>query len=313
VEREKFIERPKASREFSSVQPLLDSLSGFRTLHLLINFPIFEGTSPTHRLSSGFASDDELVGDPPVRQVEPFSQQISFTSRWQVDLFLSEAAFSVHVLVGRYQWLLVAPLQICHIVQGWSVRFNSDKPALIRVHPNLTEAFAELSLALAPEHELIFLSPSKSPPTASQLPGIGINSFPPDSMPDDLPQGPSEGFFSPVSMLVASPTFDSDHESGNHMFNVIYNEFGNAPVRLRRCKGSQLEEIPTSGYSLVIPFHEFDRQYKDSLVFELMMALPYFCWPCPVISSRQVLEKMEPTIADRLRRVPRPSGDGGPV
>jgi hypothetical protein len=280
----------------------------------MINFPGFEGTSPTPQLSTGFVSDDDLVGDPPVRQVEPFTQQISFTSRWQVDLFLSEAAFSVHVLVGRYQWLLVAPLQICFIVQDWSVRYNSDKPALIRVHPNLTEAFLELSLALAPEHELIFLSPSKIPTTSSQLPGIGINSFPPESMPEDLPQGPSEGFFSPVSMLIASPTFDTDQESRHHTFNVIYNEFGNAPVRLRRCHGAkQLDEIPSSGYSLVIPFHEFDRQYKDSLVYELMMELPYFCWPCPILSSQQVLERMEPTIADRLRRVPRPSGDGGPV
>jgi len=162
-DRENFIGRPKASQSYQDIQPLLDSLSGFRTLHLLVNFSGFEKGIPRHHLSTGFVSDDDLAGDMRFRQPEGFFQQISFTSRWQVDLFMSEAAFSVHVLVGNYQWLVVAPLAICHLIQQWSVQHNSTRPALIRVHPNLTEAFQELGLALAPGHELIFLSPQKFP------------------------------------------------------------------------------------------------------------------------------------------------------
>ena len=311
-DRENFIGRPKASQSYHDIQPLLDSLSGFRTLHLLINFSGVEKGNPRHHLSSGFASDDDLAGDLKVRQPECFYQQISFTSRWQVDLFLSEAAFSVHVLVSGYQWLVVAPLAICQLIQQWSVRNNATRPALIRSHPNLTEAFQELGLALAPDHELIFLSPQKFPETISQLPGFGMRSFRPEELPDDLPSGPSQAFFSPVTMLVASPSFDEHDDSSNQKFNVLYTDFGNSPVKLRRCQGRRaLEEFTPQGYTFVIPFHEFDRQYKDTLAFELMQAMPYYCWPSPVLSTRQVLELMEPAFADRPHRVLRPSDDGG--
>ena len=298
-EREKFIGRPKLSK-FKQIQPLLDSLPGFRTLHLLINFTGFEGHKSWMSLTTGFISDDEMVRGQFLRSHESFCQMFSFTSRWQVDIFMSEVAFSVHALVDGYQWLVVAPLHICHIIQMWSVECNGDQPALIRMHPNLTEAFADLALALASSHEMVFLSPERIPESQSGLSGIGNNSFHPSAFPNDLPSGPSEGFFSPVSMLVASPEFDNDDSSMHRKFSVIFTDFGNSPVRLHRCEGRQeLSNFSPSGYSFVIPFHETDCQCKDTLVHDLMLAMPYYCWPCPALSSKQVVALMEPSHADR--------------
>jgi len=309
-ERTQFIGRPRTSAAFQAIQPLLNSLSGFRSLHLLINFPGFVDSSPRVQLTTGFTSDDELVTGQPIRPFEPFSQFISFTSRWEVDLFMSEAAFSVFVLVQGFQWLLVAPLQICHIIQKWSIEHNGDAPAIIRMHPNLTAAFSEIALAMAPDHQLIFLSPVDVPGEPS---GVAMK-FLPDSLPEGLPTGPSEAFFSPVSMLVVPPHFDLDLNCEQKRFSALYTEYGNSPIRLRRLNGTrEMWDFVPSGYSLVIPFHEFDRQYKDSLVFRLMMALPYYCWPCPAHNSRQALDHMEPAFADRPHRVPCPSGDGGSV
>jgi hypothetical protein len=310
-ERDQFIGRPRVSEGLQAVQPLLNSLSGFRSLHLLINFPGFVDSSPRVQLTSGFTSDDELVTGQPTRPFEPFSQFFSFTSRWEVDLFMSEAAFSVFVLVQGLQWLLVAPLQICHIIQKWSVKHNGDAPAIIRMHPNLSAAFSEIALAMAPDHQLVFLSPVDAP--GEQAPGLSMKFFP-DSLPEGLPAGPSEAFFPPVSMLVVPPHFDLDVSCEQRKFSALYTDYGNSPIRLRRLNGRRemFDFIPT-GYSLILPFHEFDRQYKDSLIFALMMALPYYCWPCPAHNARQALDHMEPAFADRPHRVPSPSGDGGSV
>ena len=312
AERTCFIGRPRPSPAFTSLVPLMSALSGFRTLHLMINFPGFVSANGCPKLSTGFVSDDELVSALPVRPFEPFCQQVSFTSRWQVDLLLSEAAFSVHTFVQGFQWLVVAPLHICYLIQSWANSHNQGKPALIRMHPNMTEAFQELSLALAPDHELLFLSPSKDPDMLSQMPGIGMYSHSPDSLPDDLPSGPSEAFFPPVSMLITSPNFDTADESRDQTFSVIYTDFGNSPVRLRRCNGrAALREFWPKGYSFVVPFHEAESQYINTLVYDLMEAMPYFCWPCHALSSRHILDRMEPSLADQLHCIPVPSGDGG--
>jgi hypothetical protein len=101
-------------------------------------------------------------------------------------------------------------------------------------------------------------------------------------------------------MLVVPPHFDKDDTSLTRTFSVIFTDFGNSPVRLHRCHGrvAFCDFLPT-GYSLVVPFHESDVQYDTTLIHDLMLAMPYYCWPCPALSSRQVVRLMEPSFADR--------------
>jgi hypothetical protein len=241
-----------------------------------------------------------------------FTSLLQFSSRWEVDEFMRRSAFSVFVSVREYNWLLLAPFQICQIIQRWASESSDATDALIRYYPTLSDAHRQIVESLATEHRLVFLSP---PDVVSEeintkcLADLGIQ-WP--TIHSDLQQGVSEGCFAPVSMLVVAPPFTENRTGVTREFDALFTDFGNSPVKLRRCQGRRvLEEFTPQGYTLVIPFHEYDKQYKDTLAFELMQAMPYYCWPSPVLSSRQVLELMEPAFADRPHRVLRPSDDGG--
>ena len=299
--------------QWKSLQSLQDSLPGVRNILLILNFSGFEWKTEGVKITSGFCSYEEFMQGQFWRSWEPFVQINSFSSRWQVDLFMSETSFSVHVEVGPYQWLLVAPFRVCSLIQNWSFT-NSGKPALIRMHSDLSAAFAELSLALSEDHSLVFLSPpeyDENSPTPVQR--ISSGSYFHPNLPDYLPSGPSEAFFSPVSMLVASSSLDEDGSSSEHTFTVLYTDFGNSPIKIQRCVGrDSLINFQPTGHRLVIPFHEDGAQYKNTLAFYLMQELPFSCWPVPTRTTAEILEAMEPFPHSPQPRGSRcPSPDGG--
>ena len=218
---------------------------------------------------------------------------------------MRRSAFSVFVSVREYNWLLLAPFQICQIVQRWASESSDATDALIRYYPTLSDAHRQIVESLATEHRLVFLSP---PDVVSEeintkcLADLGIQ-WP--TIHSDLQQGVSEGCFAPVSMLVVAPPFTENQTGVTREFDALFTDFGNSPVRVQRLKGYDdfvdFQCIPHR--SLIIPITEPHRHEESSLLFQLSQALPYYCWPVPAQTDEEILFSMEEEQSTRPLRI----------
>ena len=275
-----FSDPPESQR---ALRTTLAALPNVRSVWLLLNVIGLNLDRP-EAMSSGFLSGIEIQESSIINSIASYSMARTFSSRLEVDLYLRDAAFSVQVEVTSFQWVLVAPLFICRIIQDWSVMHNTS-PAIIRSHPDLGTAFEEISSSLDLQGRLAFLSPlrySALGPLQSTNLNNGTFQFP--DLPHDLPSSRSQGCFRPTSMLILNFPYSESLDSARRGFTVLSTDWGNSPVRVDRCFGySEMVTIVSRshGNALVIPFLEGPSALQCPLTFSLIQWLPYFCWPVP--------------------------------
>jgi len=266
------------------IQATLSALPNFRTIWMLLNVIGLNLDHPDV-LSSGFVSGREVQEHSLFQSIASYSVARTFTSRLEVDLFLGVAAFSVQVEVSNFHWITVAPLFICRIIQDWASSHNTSA-AIIRSHPNLDSAFADISSSLDSQGRLAFLSPLRFSQNLSHLQPAKLTngSYQYPDLPRDLPSHSSQGCFRPTSMIVLNFPYRESQESDWRGFTVLSTEWGNSPVRVDRCVGfSDMVTVVsrTHGNALVLPFLEGPSALHCPLTFSLVQWLPFFCWPVP--------------------------------
>ena len=212
---------------------------------------------------------------------------VQFSSRKDASKYLAQATFSIFLTMMGYNWLLIAPLPLCQIIQTWAADTPAASVAIIRVFPTISAAYSQLSLSLADGARMVFLSHYTVTNPSGNLSDQGYvwPNLPPN------PTGSSSGFHSPISILIVAPPFQEDCTADRRTFQIIWAD-ENHKLRYDVAVGHQdlCRLITSSGRHFIIPFPEPIRAH--SLAFRIMQALPDCGWPVVKLSPTSILEAL---------------------